>query len=98
MAEKSYPEIPLPEGKDNQWILDLDRKNFLQDIEDQMGMPMPPLLAAAVQGYFYSSFGAGMQNVSAASGWNFLAAEEFGRWVFPGGNAYMAWAMWQRLS
>ncbi|RIK64188.1 MAG: hypothetical protein DCC65_14860 [Planctomycetota bacterium] len=97
MAEESYPEIPLPEGKDNQWIIDLDRKTLWQDIEDQMGMPMPPLLAAAVQGYCYSSFGAGMQDISAAAGWNFLAAEEFGRWVFPGGNAYMSWAMWQRL-
>lgn len=97
MAEKSYPEIPLPDGKDNQWILDLDRKTLRQDIEDQMGMQMPPLLAAAVQGYCYSSFGAGMQDLSAAAGWNFLAAEEYGRWVFPGGNAYMSWVMWQRL-
>ncbi len=98
MANVDYPDIPLPDGKDNQWILDLDKKTFRADIEQQMGMPVPDLLAAAVQAYCYSSFGAGWEEISAASGWNFLAAEEFGRWVFPGGNAWMAQQFWHRLT
>ncbi len=98
MAEERYPDIPLPEGKDNQWIIDLDRKTFREDLEERMGVPLPPLLAAAVQGYFYSSFNSGMQDISAAAGWNFVAAEEFGRWVFPGGNAYLAQALWSELA
>ncbi len=97
MANVDYPEIPLPAGKDNQWILDLDRKSFRQDIEDQMGMPIPDLLAASIQAYCYSSFAAGWEEISAAGGWNFLAAEEFGRWVFPGGTSYMTRQMWKAL-
>src|SRR5262249_14870383 len=47
--------------------------------------------------YCYSSFNAGAEELSAASGWNFLAAEEFGRWVCPGGNVTMVHALWDRL-
>ncbi len=98
MANVDYPDIPLPAGKDNQWILDLDRKTFRQDIEEQMGMPVPARLAAAIQAYCYSSFAAGWEEISAASGWNFLAAEEYGRWVFPGGTPYMATQFWNALA
>lgn len=97
MGEEEYPDIPLPEGEDNEWIYALDRKSFKQDVEERMDMPIPPLLAMGIQAYFYSSFNAGWEEVSAASGWNFVAAEEFGRWVFPGGTTYMTDAMWRRL-
>lgn len=98
MAENSYPEIPLPEDPDDAaWVRDLDRSDFRTDLERRMAIPLTPRLAAGIQSYFYSSFGVGMSEVSAASGWNFLAAEEFGRWVFPGGNSAMAHALWQRL-
>ncbi|NUQ46334.1 MAG: NAD(P)-binding protein [Phycisphaerae bacterium] len=98
MAEESYPEIPLPPGEDNTWILALDNRTLKEDIEDQMGMTAPPLLAAGIQSYCYSSFGAGWEELSAAAGWNFIAAEEYGRWVFPGGNSYLATRMWERLA
>lgn len=96
MAENDYPDIPLPDG-DHRWILDLDRKTLRQDIEEQMGMPVPESLAAAIQAYCYSSFAAGWEEISAASGWNFLAAEEYGRWVTPGGNSFFVQMLWQRL-
>jgi len=97
-ANLSYPEIPLPEGEDNQWIIDLDNRTLREDIEEKMyGLKIPPLLAGAIQGYCYSSFGIGWDDISAAGGWNFLAAEEFGRWVLPGGNAWMVDAMWRKL-
>ncbi len=95
MANVEYPDIPLPD--DHAWILELDQKTFHQDIQDRMAMPIPDLLAAAIQAYCYSSFTAGWDEISAASGWNFLAAEEFGRWVFPGGAAYIADALWRKL-
>ena len=98
MANVPYPEIPLSDGPAADAVIALDRKSFLQDIEDQMGMPMPPLLAAGVQAYCYSSFGAGAEEISAAAGWNFLAAEEFGRWVFDGGNAQMAQRFWRAIA
>jgi len=92
----NYPEIPLPKsGAD--FVRDLDRVTLKQSIEDGMGVPVPAPLAAAVQAYCYSSFAAGWEEISAASGWNFLAAEEFGRWVFPGGNTYIAHQMWEAL-
>lgn len=98
MAQESYPEIPLPGGKEADWIIDLDRKTFRADIVERMGMDVPPVLAAAIQAYCYSSFGAGWEEISAASGWNFLAAEEFGRWVFDGGNAQMALRLWEAIA
>lgn len=94
---KNYPEIPLPDAEDNQWIYDLDARTLKDDIEAAIGGPAPTLLAAAVQSYCYSSFGAGWEELSAASGWNFIAAEEFGRWVLPGGNSMLAEKLWERL-
>ncbi len=98
MANEEYPEIPLPKGQDNRAILNLDRKSLKQHIQEQLGVPIPTHLASAIQGYCYSSFAAGWEEISAASGWNFLAAEEFGRWVLPGGTAYLADAMWNQLA
>lgn len=96
-ADEAYPEIPLPTRGDVQWILDLDNKTLREDIEQKIGGPLPQLLAAAVQAYCYSSFGAGWDEISAAAGWNFLAAEEFGRVVLPGGNVSLAEAFWRGL-
>ena len=95
---EKYPEIPLPEKGDSQWILDLDVLNLKQDIEQRMGMPIPKSLASGIQAYCLSSFDASWDRVSAAAGWNFLAAEEFGRWVCPGGNAWVSDELWRRLS
>ncbi len=96
MAEESYPEIPFEE-KDRDWISALDRKTLKQDIEERMSLAVPPLLESAIQGYCFSSFAAGWDRISAAGGWNFLAAEEFGRWVFPGGTSYLARSLWRKL-
>jgi hypothetical protein len=96
-AEDAYPDIPLPKGAKAAQVRELDRLSLRDDIEKRMGMPAPPLLAAAIQAYCYSSFGIGWQEISAASGWNFLAAEEYGRWVFPGGNAWLAERFWTKL-
>jgi hypothetical protein len=98
MAQNAYPDIPLSgNAAAAHAVRTLDLVDFRTNVEMQMGVPMPPLLAAAVQGYFYSSFGTGMEDISAAAGWNFVAAEEFGRWVLPGGNAWMAYKLWSRL-
>jgi flavin-dependent amine oxidoreductase len=94
MAEETYPDVPF----DQQWMLDLDRLSFKEHIEQEVGLAIPAALQAAIQAYCYASFCAGWEEISAASGWNFLAAEEYGRWVFPGGNAWMADQMWQRIN
>ncbi len=94
---ENYPDIPLDESADNQWILDLDSITLRQHILSTLTVPVPPTLQAAIQGYCYSSFDAGWDEISAASGWNFIAAEEYGRWVLPGGNAGLIRALWDRL-
>ncbi|MGD9690187.1 MAG: FAD-dependent oxidoreductase [Phycisphaerales bacterium] len=94
---EDYPEIPLVgEPEEHAWVVELDRVSFRQHVEGRIG-PVPPLLASLIQGYFYSSFGAGWEEISAAAGWNFVAAEEFGRWVLPGGNAGLVEALYQKL-
>lgn len=96
-AEVAYPEIPLDPRADNAWILELDRKSLREDLEARMGMPIPDILAAGIQSYCYSSFDVGWEQLSAASAWNFIAAEEFGRWVCPGGNVWVTDVLWRRL-
>ncbi|MCW5764741.1 MAG: FAD-dependent oxidoreductase [Phycisphaeraceae bacterium] len=92
-----YPDIPLDPDADNQWIIDLDTMSLKDHIESRLLVPVPDTLRAAIQGYCWSSFDAGWEGVSAAAGWNFIAAEEYGRWVLPGGNAGLVSAMWERL-
>lgn len=88
----NYPDIPLT-GKNDQYVRALDRVTLKQDVEDHIG-PVPPILEALIQHYCWSSFGGGWQELSAAAGWNFLAAEQFGQWVFPGGTAQIAQRLW----
>lgn len=95
ISKFEYPDIPLPK-KGFEWILDLDRRSFRQDVEDRIG-PLPPLLVNAINHYFYSSWCADWEEVSAAAGWNFVGAEPYGLWVFPEGMATMASAFHSRL-
>jgi hypothetical protein len=82
-------------------MIDLDlmslRQHIEQFVQQKAGVPVPAPLAAAIQAYCYSSFSAGWEEISATLGWNFLAAEEFGRWILPGGNAWIADQLWNRL-
>lgn len=96
-AEERYPDIPL-RGEDDDWIRALDRRTLKEDLEQRLGGAAPRLLACALQAYCYSSFGSGWETISAAAGWNFLAAEELGRLVCPGGNAWVADTLWRRLA
>lgn len=96
--ENQYPEIPLSSDPvEAERVRALDRATFRQDVEQRMGMHMTPMLKAGVQSYFFSSFNSPMEDISAASGWNFVAAEEGGRWVLPGGNSRMVYEIWRRL-
>lgn len=94
---EQYPDIPLDPNADNSWILELDQISLRDHVHRELLVPVPSVLQAAVQGYCYSSFNAGWEEVSAAAGWNFIAAEEFGRWVLPGGNASLVAALWEKL-
>jgi hypothetical protein len=96
--ENEYPDIPLSDDPvEAARVRALDAFTFREDVEQRMGMRMTPLLAAGVQSYFFSSFDAPMEEISAACGWNFVAAEEGGRWVLPGGNSRFVYEIWKRL-
>lgn len=95
---EEYPDIPLVESRDNGWIRELDRKTLREHIQGKLTVPTPARLEAAIQAYCTSSFGAGWDEISAAAGWNFIAAEEFGRWILPAGNAGLVQALWRKLA
>ena len=91
-ANESYPELPF-EGEPSRLIRDLDARSFAEDLALRCGT-LPPRLRYLLQAYCASSLGVGMDEVSAAAAWNFVAAEEFGRNVMPAGNAGLARALW----
>lgn len=91
-AGDDYPEIPF-DRRPSDVVADLDTRTFQEDLLMRCGV-LPPRLAFILQAYCYSSFGVGFDELSAAAGWNFVAAEEFGRNVMPGGNAGLAQALW----
>ena len=96
-ANKSYPEIPWSDPEMQAFVQLLDTQSFHASVDDACGGVAPALLAKALQAYCYSSFGVGWDELSAAAGWNFIAAEEFGRIVLPGGNAGLATLYWKEL-
>lgn len=95
-AKERYPDIPLPADGDA-WIRELDRSTLHDFIDAKCGTRLPVVLREAIQAYCYSSFGVGWDELSAAAGFNFLAAEEYGRIVLPGGNASLATLLWSKL-
>ncbi len=94
-ANEAYPEIPF-EGRPPDELITLDTRSFHEDLRLRCGGALPPRLAYMLQAYCYSSFGVGFDELSAAAGWNFVAAEEFGRCVMPAGNAGLARVLWDR--
>lgn len=92
-SEREYPDIPF-DGAPGASVAALDDLTFRDHVQSTCGT-VPPRLAYALQAYCASSFGVGSDELNAAAGWNFVAAEETGRWVLPGGNAGLARALWK---
>lgn len=97
-ANEMYPDIPWYDDPSRDFIRSLDTLNFHAAVDAACGGTAPAMLARALQAYCYSSFGVGWDELSAAAGWNFVAAEEFGRIVLPGGNTGLAQLFWKRLA
>ena len=97
-ANKNYPEIPWTDDATREFVRQLDTQNFHESVDAICGGTTPPMLARALEAYCFSSFGVGWDELSAAAGWNFIAAEEFGRLVMPGGNAGLATLFWKELA
>lgn len=97
-ANRTYPDIPWSDERSQALVHELDDRTLAQHVTEICGGAVPPMLARALQAYCTSSFGVTWDTVSAAAGWNFVAAEEFGRIVLPGGNAGLATLLWQHLA
>lgn len=97
-ATRSYPSIPWEDRRTRELVRTLDEQDFRSHVTGICGGAVPPMLARALQAYCTSSFGVNWNDLSAAAGWNFVAAEEFGRIVLPGGNAGLATLLWERLA
>lgn len=94
-ADEAYPDMPFEPGDMPRVIRQLDGRTFAEDLSIRVGT-LPPRLAYLLQAYCYSSLGVGWDELNAASAWNFVAAEEFGRNVMVGGNAGLARTLWQK--
>lgn len=92
-----YPDIPIVEEDRRAAVDELDRRSLKDVVTEWLGGSVPESMRAALQNYCYSSLGAGWEDVSAAAGINFLAGEEFGECVLPGGNAAIARAFLRAL-
>lgn len=97
--QTAFPDIPLQSGSDlkleklHEW----DRMSFDYWVMNELG-EIEENLKEYLQLYFWSSFGAGPDEVSAAQGLSFLASDLVdGFLVFPGGNAAIAQKIYERL-
>lgn len=98
IAAQSYPNIPWFPGGIARASLDaLDRVTFAQWLQQRYGNTLPVTLLEQLQLFCWSSFGGSMEEISAAQALNFVAGEEEGVVGFPGGNSYLAQAMYNHL-
>jgi hypothetical protein len=85
-----YPMIPYGTAAEKKSVLALDRYNFLEFMEKEMGGPLHPHLRSLLEDYCWSSMGSGMKETSAALGICFFAGEFQDVLVTPGGNSRVA--------
>jgi len=91
-----YPNIPSNKSRDLAYLKELDSRSLKEFLEDVIGERLDPTIESLIQQYCWSSFNAGIEEVSAASGLNFFAADESSL-VFPGGNSQIADALLKSL-
>jgi protoporphyrinogen oxidase len=104
LYHKNYPAIP---AEDRELIRALDSisyQRFLRDEELQRKIygrtvgALSPEAWEAIEYYFWGAFGTNTWETSAYHGLNFFAAEFTEILVFPGGNAYIARRLTDRIN
>ena len=93
-----YPEIPLGDDENAEYVRRLDRVTFRRHLEQIAKRPLHPRVDTLIEQYCWSSFGASANEISAAAGLNFFTAEFGTKLVFPAGNATVAEALVTRLT
>lgn len=95
--EIPYPNIPPADDEGRGYINKLDQVSFLEHLRHKVGGKLHPHIEVALQHYCWSSLGGTADEISAACGLNFYAAEFGDLWVFPGGNSFIAEALLKKL-
>ncbi|MCB0352028.1 MAG: FAD-dependent oxidoreductase [Bdellovibrionales bacterium] len=93
-----YPDIPITDPELVPYIQKLDQVSFKQHLETIVGEPLHEQIETALEHYCWSSLCASANEVSAAAGLNFYAAEFGNIAVLAGGNSRVAERLLERIS
>ncbi len=95
----TFPDYPTDDLKLLKKIQPLDRISFKKHLEKVAGGKLHPHIVTNLEHYCWSSYGAGFDEISAAAGLNFYAAEFGGEalMVTPGGNSAVTEALGKKL-
>ena len=85
-----YPEIPWGKPSDKSWVRKLDKESLAEHLQRLFPLVTKQGIPPEVEFYCYSAFGGASNEISAASGLNFFAAEFGPIRVTPAGNAGFA--------
>jgi len=96
---ESFPDVPWTKDSALSWdeFKKLDSMSFEKWLSITFG-EVHPHVAEYFQLYCWSSFGASIDEISAAQALNFLAAEVAGVLALPGGNAAITQRIYERLN
>ena len=92
------PEIPPLSDQQRRQLEVFDQMTFRQKLEEIVGGKLHPHIQTAIEHYCWSSFGASMNEISAAAGLNFYVGEFSKIYVAPGGNAAVCERILHKLS
>lgn len=82
-----YPELPVEDIADRDYINILDSKSFHDHIKAHLGGFIHPHLETIIEYYCWSSFAGSSKEISAAAGLNFYSGETGDICVAQGGNS-----------
>jgi hypothetical protein len=94
----AYPELPLWDSRQisREELNRLDRLAFSQWLDGEFGAIHPHIREYLAE-YCWSSFGGGLDELSAAQALNFVVADLQGTQTLPGGNGGIAKALFEKL-
>lgn len=98
VSETAFPDIPFDEDEAKaRAVRELDQISLETWLRRELGA-IDPIALEYIQLYCWSSFNGSIDEISAAQGLNFLAAEVDGVMALPGGNAALSEALYRKLA
>lgn len=92
-----YPQIPMDENTDREYIESLDQMTMKEYLEKLVGGALHSHVDQVIEHYFWSACAASMTQMSAACAINFFAADFSGIAVATGGNGAITEALMKKL-